>query len=629
MTGLLDLPHHGGGPAHVGTSPSQPVAAPALGERVRVRVEVPHRAGVDAVHVRTTPDTEPAYAPARRVWRGAALDLWEADVEVVNPTSRYRFLLDGPGGQRWLTQAGVADHELPDTWDFALVATAPPPAWVADAVLYQIFPDRFARGAEHVDWPDWAEPAAWDDPVATDFPSSMRQLYGGDLAGITKRLDHLLGLGVTGVYLNPIFPAPENHRYCASDFDRVDPVLGGDDALIELSAALHAHGLTLVGDLTLNHSGDRHPWFRTALADADAEEAGYYLWRDHPGGTAEAWAGVPSLPKFDHRSAGLRARLYEGPDSVAARWLREPFLLDGWRVDAANVAGRAGALDLAADLQQRLLRTMQDARGGDAYLLAEHCHDATADLQGAGWHGTMDYLGFTRAAWSWLRDANRSVDALGMPVPLARRGGAAVARGLDLVRGQLPWRSVVHSVSLLGSHDTARWAAVAGDRDRRHVGLAWLLTFPGVPSIYYGDEIGLGGDSNESGRAPMPWDRPERWDDATRSLVTRLVQLRRDSVALRRGGLRWLVTDDDRLVYLRDHPDERVLVQLTRAGVDPVDLDAPLLCLNDGDPATSLLDHPPLTVSDGRLRLPGVDGPAAHVWRLPPTPYPSLEVSRP
>ena len=625
MSDLLAQPHHDGSPAYVATAAGRPVAAPSLGDRVRVRVEVPHAAEVDTVHVRTTPDTEPGYAPATRVGTHGAVDLYEAEVEVVNPTSHYRFLIDGAGGQRWLTQAGVHHHEVADTWDFALVATPPPPAWVADSVLYQVFPDRFSRGADEVDWPDWAQPADWHDPVAPRGPAAMRQLYGGDLSGVTAHLDHLEALGVTGVYLNPVFPAPQNHRYNASDFDHVDPLLGGDAALAALSAALHACGMHLIGDLTLNHSGDQHPWFRAALADPDGVEAGFYLWQDRPGGRAQAWAGVPTLPKFDHRSRELRRRLYEGPDSVAARWLREPFALDGWRVDAANVAGRSGTLDLAADLQRILLQTMRDVRGDEVYLLAEHCHDATADLQGAGWHGTMDYLGFTRAAWSWLRDPDVSVDALGMPVPLAIRGGAAVARGLDLVRGQLPWRSVVHSLSLLGSHDTARWAIVAGDRDRRHVGLAWMLTFPGVPSIYYGDEIGLGGDSNEQGRAPMPWGHPERWDRDTLELVTRLTALRRTSVALRHGGLRWVHLGDDALVYLREHPAERVLVHLARSGSEPVRLDAALLHLDDRAAPAPLLGHRPLDVAGGMAHLPGTDGPTARIWRLPPAPYRHLD----
>jgi alpha-glucosidase len=608
-------PHHDGSPTYVATPADRPVAAPTLGDRVRVRVEVPADAGVDAVHVRCVVDGEPRYRPARRVGVGSATGWWEAEVEVANPVTRYRFLLDGREGSRWLTQAGVHDHDVPDSTDHALVATPPPPAWSADAVLYQIFPDRFARGGASQDWPVWAQHAAWDDPVATDQPASMRQLYGGDLPGITARLDHLVELGVTGIYLNPVFPASENHRYCATAFDHVDPFLGGDGSLVELVAAAHARGLRVLGDLTLNHSGDQHPWFRAALDDPAHDEAGFYAWHDREAGDYAAWLGVRTLPKFDHRDPELRRRLYEGPDSVAARWLRPPYGLDGWRVDAANMAARLGEVDGSADLQRRLLATVRDARP-DAYVLAEHCHDATADLQGHGWHGTMDYLGFTAAAWSWLQAPGRSVDLLGLPVPLPRRAGAPVVRGLTLVRAQLPWRSVVHSMSLLGSHDTARWADTAGDRDRRHVGIAWLTTFVGIPSLYYGDELGLAGADNEHGRQPMPWDHPERWDRDTLAWTRRLVALRRATPALRYGGLRWVHVDDDVLVYLRVHPQGRVLVQLIRSVADPVTLDAVGLDLG---PGVAALDHDDLVPSGTTAVLPGADGAVARVWLLPPS----------
>jgi alpha-glucosidase len=143
---------------------------------------------------------------------------------VANPVSRYRFLVEGRGGSRWLTQHGHEAVDLPDTWDFALVADEhPAPSWVPDAFLYQIFPDRFARAGTSDAWPDWAMRAAWDDPVATNGPGRMRQLYGGDLDGVVARLDHLASLGVTGLYLTPFFPAQENHRYCATAFDTVDP----------------------------------------------------------------------------------------------------------------------------------------------------------------------------------------------------------------------------------------------------------------------------------------------------------------------------------------------------------------------------------------------------------------------
>jgi alpha-glucosidase len=598
----------------VHTTQGQPVVAPALGDTVRVRVEVPDRAGVDEVHLRQVCDGEPAYRPTMPVARAAGAVIHEAELEVVHPVTRYRFLLAGASGTGWLTQTGVHDHDVTDVTDFAVVATPPPPAWSADAVLYQIFPDRFARGGASDAWPDWAVPAAWDDPVATEAPASMVQLYGGDLPGITAHLDHLVDLGVTGIYLNPVFPAPQNHRYCATDFAHVDPFLGGDDALAELTRAAHARGLRVLGDLTLNHSGDEHPWFRAALADRGSVEAGFYAWRDRDAGVYESWRGVPTLPKFDHRSAELRRRLYEGDDAVAARWLRPPFELDGWRVDAANMAARLGPVDGSGRLQQRLLATVRAARP-DAYVLAEHCHDATADLQGEGWHGTMDYLGFTAAAWSWLQDPDRPVVLLGAPVPLPRRTGRQVVRALRQVRGQLPWRSVVHSLSLLGSHDTARWARVTGDRARRHVGLAWCLTSPGVPSVYYGDELGLAGADRDEGREPMPWDRPERWDPATLDWTRRLIALRRRTVALRHGGLRWLHVDDDVLVYLRTHPEGRALVQLTRAATGPVTLDADALGIDRGAAA---LDHGDLAVRGGAVELPATNGASARVWTLPP-----------
>jgi alpha-glucosidase len=607
---LQHEPHHDGSPAYVATAHGSTVAALALGERVTVRLQVPHAAGIDLVHLRTTPDAEPRYRPARKVGTLAAVDLWDAEVELVNPTTRYRFLCEGPGGSGWVTQIGFVEYDVPDTWDFVLVTAPPAPRWVADAVLYQVFPDRFARGGASDDWPAWSQPAAWDDPVATDHPESMRQLFGGDLLGIAQHVDHLLDLGVTGIYLNPVFPAAENHRYCASSFDHVDPFLGGDEALIELSRTLHANGLRILGDLTLNHSGDTHAWFARAQADADSDEAGFYHFTAHPDGY-EAWMGVASLPKFDHRSVELARRLYDGPDSVAARWLRAPFELDGWRVDAANVAGRSRDVDRSHALQQRLLATVR-AEAPDAYVLAEHCHDATADLQGHGWHGTMDYTGFTRPVWSWLRDPDVEVGLIGPPIAVPRRTGASAVRTMRLVHGQLPWRSVVHSMTPLASHDTARWAHVSGDRDRRHVGLAWQLTFPGVPSLFYGDEIGLGGATDDQGRAPMPWDRGA-WDEETLAFVRSLVALRRTSIALRHGGLRWLHVGDDDLVYVRDHPDERVLVHLSREGSAVIELDAGALMADRG---TALLDHAALVAVGGVLSLPAKEGARAQIWRL-------------
>lgn len=606
MPTLLDRPHHDGSPLHV------PEASPSLGDRVATFVRAPHGAGIDAVHVRMVRDGEPVYAQAVVDRVTADATWWRVEVVVANPITRYRYLLAGPGGYRWLTAAGLQGWDPVDATDFRLVVGSEAPAWAADAVCYQIFPDRFARSGDTPPVPSWAIPARWDDPVLRGGDAAMRQFYGGDLPGIVSRLDHIADLGADTVYLTPVFPAESNHRYDAASFDTVDPLLGGDEALAALSAALHDRGMRLIGDLTLNHSGDTHPWFRTAQADASSLEASFYVFDDHPH-DYRMWLDATTLPKFDHRSAELRRRLYEGPDSVAARYLRPPFSLDGWRVDAANMAGRFADVDANAAIRSGLASTVAAlGRTAEVALLAEHCHDASRDLETPGWHGTMNYAGFTRPVWSWLGVPGPATERfLGMPVPVPRLPGDAVARTIDAFRAALGWHGALHSLNQLDSHDTARFATVAGGREAALVGAAWLITSPGLPMIFAGDELGLQGFDNEDARRPMPWDGAG-WDTEVHATYRELIALRRAHVALRRGGFRWAHIGDDCLVYLREHPEERLLVRLSRAAHPPVVLHADAL----GAPsATTLNGGEDLAARDGVLALPA-EGPSFAVWSL-------------
>lgn len=560
------MPHHDGSVTYCAND------APSLDDRVEVRVRVPDAAGVDAVWLRTTPDAEPELVELTPAGHTGS-DAWFAgEVHVRNPVAGYRFWLDGRDAHRrrtgaWLTSAGVVAHEPGDVTDFRVVADTPLPAWVDDAVLTQVFPDRFARSGRVV--PD--RPLAdWDDPLETVWPASMEQWYGGDLHGIVDHLDHLLALGVTGLYLTPIFPSPENHRYAAAAFDRIDPLLGGDEALAALTTAAHDAGLRVIGDLTANHTGDRHPWFCAATSGPDAPERSWFRFTDWPD-AYESWAGVPTLPRLDHTAPGLRDALLTGDDAVAARWLRAPYALDGWRVDAANMAGRGGA-DMLTHRIARDLRAVLARERPDGFLFAEHCHDASADLDvPGGWHATMDYQGFTRPVWSWLR-GDEDPDLLGWPVPPVRASGHVARATMDAARAAVSWRTHRARVHLLGSHDTTRWRRVAGDRDRALAGFGLLLTVPGVPSILYGDEVGLTSDvDRDTSRVPMPWD-PARWDTPTLDAVRSLVHLRRGVPALHAGGFRWVHVADDHLTFLREHPEGDVLVHVARDAHPPMSL---------------------------------------------------------
>ncbi len=279
MASPLLSPHHDGSELYV----SNP--RPALGDTVTVFVRVPHGAGVSTVHLRSVCDGEPEFVAAKVDREDERETWWRADIDVHNPVMRYRFLLDGGTARyRWLNGEGIITHDPLDATDFRLSAHDPPPEWAADAVFYQVFPDRFAASAERPEPPGWALPGGWDDPIRPVHADAMCQLYGGDLIGLRERLDHLEQLGVTAVYLTPFFPAESNHRYNASSFADVDPLLGGNEALIALLEALHERGMRFIGDFTPNHCGSTHPWFLAAQQDPIGVEAGFFSFHDHPRG---------------------------------------------------------------------------------------------------------------------------------------------------------------------------------------------------------------------------------------------------------------------------------------------------------------------------------------------------------
>jgi alpha-glucosidase len=607
---LLEQPHHDGAALHV------PEDAPALGATVPVFLRVPRDDGLTGAWARLTPDAEP-HLLAGRIDRETATETWwRFDIVVHNPLTGYRFLLGGgPRGYRWLNGGGVHGHDVTDADDFRLTTAPPPPAWARDAVVYQIFLDRFARSAaaDGRPRPPWARPAGWDEPVAGGR-DAWRRLYGGDLDGIIEHLDHLAALGVNALYLTPFFPAESNHRYNASSFEEVDPVLGGDKALARLSREVHARGWHLVGDLTANHCGDTHGWFRRALEDPQSTEREFFYFPGPHDNRYESWLGHSTLPKLRYHSAELRRRLLLGPGSVAGRWLRPPFELDGWRVDVANMTGRHAGDDFNAEVAAALRATMDDVRP-DTLLLAEHCHDATADLGRGGWQGTMNYAGFTYPVWAWLRHPDVHLPFGGLPLEVPRLGGEALFAAVRAFLAAAPWRSSVTSWWLLGSHDSSRIRSVVRQADLGEVAAGLLFTMPGTPMVFAGDEIGVDGVGDPGARRPFPWHRSQEWDRTTLDHYRELAALRRASHALRRGGLRWAHVEGDALVFLRESERQRLLVLAARAGHPPIRLPAAPLGLA-GEAPNRYGAAPPLEPApDGSVTLPG-DGPTFQVWQL-------------
>lgn len=609
-TNQLNLePHHDGSALYVSTQ------TPALGDNVTLWVRVPAGLDVSQVHVRMTPDAEPRFTSleiddersTHTVGGYGTNDVWwRCTVTVRNPVSRYRFMIGSDSASpSWLTARGLHRHDVSDATDFRLVVYDPPPEWMADSVVYEVFPDRFARSTaagplDPSSLPDWALRAEWDkDSVIGDGPSAPRQFFGGDLDGICEHLDHIQQLGANTIYLRPVFPAPSNHRYNASTFDVVDPLLGGEKALRRLADAVHARGMRIVGDITTNHCGDTHDWFLAAKADADAPEREMFYF--HQDGSYEAWYGVRTLPKLNWNSSLLRQRMV----ATLQRWLD---IFDGWRVDVANMTGRHGGDDHNHEVA-RLLRVAVTEKRSDALFLAEHNHDATPDMDRDGWQATMYYAGFTRPLWTWLRGETLDLrDFIGVPGNVPTRDGVAVLETIRSFASLMSWRSLTHSWQLLDSYDCARFRTVSGSRERHLVGVGLQMTMPGTPMISGGSEFGIGGRNGEHARVPMPWNRPDERDEHTHRAYRELIALRRSEPALTRGGLRWLFADADTLIFARETIEESLLVAARRGDGCPIQL--PL-----GVPARGLLGAADLAPQDGVVTIPA-GGPSVRIWRL-------------
>jgi len=604
---------------HDGSSLYSPDGTPVVGESVRLRVRIP--AGAPApvsMHVRMLVDAEPRYTRMQPMHTAprpdAGAEWWEAAVVVSNSRTSYRFLLNHADGRaEWLTTQGVDRLEPLDSLDFPLTTAPTPPRWAASQVMYQIFPDRFAprpapaligAGAATTDAaPAWAIPADWHEEVVHTEETGSRQMFGGHLDGITARLGHLEQLGVTLLYLTPFFPAHSNHRYDATSFEHVDPLLGGDEALIRLVEAAHSRGIKVIGDLTTNHTGAAHEWFRRAQQEVNAPERDFYYWTGDGPEDYVAWYGVRTLPKLNWNSHELRRRFIEGLDSVVARWLLPPFSLDGWRIDVANMTGRLGTDDLNREIRQAVAATMR-AVAPDTVLYAESTNDAARDFDGWGWQGAMSYSPLTRPLWHWLRTPQEAPQHhFGIPLETEPRYTARdVVESYRRFTSGYTWPLREVMMNAIDTHDTPRFAERAGDAEQL-VAAGLTMTLPGTPVLFAGDEFGLRGASGELSRTPLPWHTEPRLREAYRAFT----RARATHEPLRTGALRWLHADETLLAFVRETAEAAVLV-----------------VASSGD-GTAHLPHsgavPVLAYGDIRMRddaglLVTTAGPSVGIWTV-------------
>ena len=587
---------------------------PRIGNVIRVRIRVPLAAGIRALYLRSRPDGEWKRIRMAKVESDGLAAWWSAEMPIIMHHNNYCFHFLTASGSFYYNQFGVSPIDSPDWFSFTVLGDYNAPDWVREQVFYQIFPERFANGdpdndrrtgeATLVGMPvqqrSWGDiPKPWEEGASADF-------FGGDLLGITQHLDDLQELGVTAIYLNPIFDAETNHFYDIRDFNRVAAWLGGDIALQELRQAMTERNMKLILDFTPNHIGFHHPWFVEAKANPASETAEYF--HRHPQtGEFEHWLGVPLLVKLNYNSQALRDAIYRQPDSPIRKWLKPPYSIDGWRLDVANMTGNYWHRQNSGEVWREMRQAIKE-ENPKAYMMGEYFQDSSPWLQGDGLDAAMNYQGFNTPVRRWMGKSDLGVEenkADGDRSPFPTESLALQWRQYLTA---IPYVIALQQFNQIGSHDISRPLRIAaGDRAMVKAGTALLMGFPGTPCIYYADEIGMDGGRDPDNRRCMPWDESQ-WDWDLRDFHQRVISIRKNSHALQHGGFQILYAAGDLIAFQRQSLMEQMMVIVWRGGdgMPPIALDMLKANLRDGSSLTDLLTDERFIVRDGSLRLEGL-----------------------
>lgn len=474
------------------------------------------------------------------------------------------------------------------------------PAWTRDAVFYQIFPDRFAR-SERVPKPD--------NLLSWHSAPTQQGYHGGDLLGIVDHLDHLLDLGVTAIYLTPIFQSASNHRYHTHDYYQVDPLLGGNTALRELVDAVHARGLRIILDGVFNHcsrgffqfndileNGPHSPWLGWFHVDGWPVSA----YDGRRPANYQGWIGNRALPKFNTDNPQVREFLMK----VGEYWIRE-FGIDGWRLDVPDEIRTPGFWEE--------FRSRVRAINPEAYLVGEIWHGAAEWLGGDRFDATMNYV-FAADVIAFMAGdrvsealaADRSYD------PYPGIDASQFGRRIEKLLGQYDWETTQVQFNLLDSHDAPRVLSLArGNKATLRLATLLQMTFPGTPSIYYGDEIALPGTRrydrpyrDQDARRPFPWQDESAWDRAMLDYFRRVIALRHAHPALRSGEFHQVFAHDRQYAFVRRGETETLLAAIN-ASDNAAEISVPLNeYFQDGTTLQPLLgDVETVTVSNGEVSI--------------------------
>ena len=524
----------------------------------------------------------------------------------------FRFWRDDGTGCAFDKTGYRSDSDL-RPWQLTTYRPSHTPEWFGSGVTYQIFPDRFCR----LSVPDprglvgnrWVHRAWSDQPVWKPDPDGEvrnRDFFGGSLAGITSKLDMLANLGVTTLYLCPIFESASNHRYNTADYTRIDPMLGTEKDFATLCSKAWEKGIRVILDGVFNHTGSQSLYFNAdgfypTLGAAQSRESPYYDWYSfHPWPSDyDSWWGIRTLPAVREDCPSYVDYIIDAPDSIIRRWI--DLGASGWRLDVA---------DELPDWFIEKVRAAVEESDPDGVLIGEVWEDGSNKiaysqrrryLLGSEVHGLMNYP-FRTALLAYLQGG----------------GAEQFLDAMETLRENYPPASFYSAMNFLGTHDTMRILTALGadhtpptreeraayrlSPEERAKGLALvklaalvLFTFPGSPTVYYGDEAGMEGFEDPFNRGTYPWGREDR---ELMSFFALLGRLRGRRESLRRGSITWLCAQGPLLAFSREFAGERTVTVVNADRAEHA-----LTLPWSGEAPEDRLTGTVLTPEDGVLRL--------------------------
>ncbi len=607
-------------------------------------------------------------------------DYYEAVLKTGEKTIDYYFEIYAGAMKCFYDKKGV-QTDTPQQYNFIINPGFQTPDWAKGAVIYQIFVDRFYNGDRSNDV-ETDEYSYIDEHVKKvteweKYPAQMdvREFYGGDLAGVRKKLDYLQDLGVEVIYFNPLFVSPSNHKYDIQDYDYIDPHFGkivkdegellapGDqdnshagryicrvtdkenleasnEYFAELVEEIHRRGMRVILDGVFNHCGSFNKWLdkERIYEHEEGYEKGAYIDKESPyhsffkfrgdawpyNGQYDGWWGHDTLPKLNYEES---RKLEDYIIGIGKKWVSPPYNIDGWRLDVAADLGHSNEYN---HIFWKKFRKAVKEEKPEAIILAEHYGDPSSWLQGSEWDTVMNYDAFMEPVTWFLTGVEKHSDEFRGDL---MGNSSAFWGSMNHFMSRFNTQSLQVAMNELSNHDHSRFLTRTNHKVGRTSSLGpeaasenlnyglmreavlIQMTWPGAPTLYYGDEAGVTGWTDPDNRRTYPWGKENK---ELIALHKDLIRIHKDYEVIKTGSLLYLGGEQNFISYGRfDRRDKMVIAVNCSNSEMQVNIPAWQIGITDSERLCSLIT----TTADGyslQAKIYQTEGGFLHLV-LPPT----------